>query len=180
MHSKKRTTLWLNVIGGIAVLGSYAYGLATRVDAGRALWGGVPASLQQFYTPAMLLAAMGYFFFTFFLLFRVDADHARIGGRLGYGWFNVCFALVLFPSALWLPLTFMMVDRPDPLLWATIRLVLALVALGSLGLLASLLTLDPPRPKAAHRLAVIGAVMFCVQTVLLDALVWPTFFPGSP
>jgi hypothetical protein len=25
--------------------------------------------------------------------------------------------------------------------------------------------------------AVVGLVFFCIQTVLLDALVWPAFFP---
>jgi hypothetical protein len=179
MHPQRQIMVWLNLIGGVAVLGSYAHGLTTRPDASAALWGGVPPALQPFYTLSMLLAAAGYFLFTTFLLFRVSPDRLRIGGRLGYGWFNVLYALILFPSALWMPLTFRMVDQPSPALWAAIRLVLALVGLGSLGLLAALLRLTPRQPEVAHRLAVGGAILFCVQTALLDAVVWPAFFPDG-
>ena len=167
----------LNVVGGIAVIGSYAHGFATHPDAGGALWGGVPPALRPIYTLSMLLAAAGYFLFTSFLLFRVDPDRARVGGRFGYGWFNLLYALMLFPSALWMPLTFAMLAAPSPALWAAIRLVLALVGLGSLGLLAALVGITPRQPRVAHRLAVVGAIFFSVQTALLDALVWPAFFP---
>jgi hypothetical protein len=29
----------------------------------------------------------------------------------------------------------------------------------------------------AYKLAVAGSLAFCLQTVVLDALVWPAFFP---
>jgi hypothetical protein len=177
VHPQILFMIILNVVGGIAVLASYAHGLLTHPGAGGALWGGVPASLQPLYTVSMLLAAIGYFPFTAFLLLQVDPQQARIGGRLGYGWFNVFYALVLIPSALWLPLTFMLIDRWSPLLWLTIRVVLGLVALGSLALLLGLVTLAPPGGGLLRRLAIAGAVAFCVQTVILDALVWPAYFP---
>jgi hypothetical protein len=177
VHPQKRILLALNVVGGVAVLGSYYAGFATHPESADALWGGVPEGLKSFYTVSMLLAAAGYFPFTAFLLFCVDADRARILGRFGFAWFNLLYALILIPSALWMPLTFSLIDTWSPGLWVAIRVVLALVGIGSLGLLAALITLTPARPRALRLLAIAGAVAFCVQTALLDATVWPAYFP---
>lgn len=177
MHPQQRTMLGLNLLGGVAVLGSYYAGFAMHPASADALWGGVPEGLRPFYTVSMLLAAVGYFPFTYFLLFCVDADRARILGRLGFGWFNALYAMILIPSALWMPLTFSLIETWSPGQWAAIRIVLALVGVGSLGLLAALITLTPARPRPLHLLAIAGAVAFCVQTALLDATVWPAYFP---
>jgi hypothetical protein len=55
---------------------------------------------------------------------------------------------------------------------------LILAALFSLGLLAALLGTKPRDPAGAHALALIGAACFCIQTVLLDAIVWGAAFGG--
>jgi len=165
----------LNVLGGLAVLGSYADGLA-RPGAAAALWGGVPDGLRPLYTVSMLLAAAGYFPMTGAVLFGIDATRARVA-RFGYGLFVSLYALILLPSALWMPLTFEMVAAPSPLLWAAIRACLALVGLGSLGVLAALALVRPGPPPALRALALAGAAAFCLQTAVLDALVWPAFFP---
>jgi hypothetical protein len=86
--------------------------------------------------------------------------------------------MILIPSALWLPLTSAMVQQPSNLLWLGILLVLAVVGLGSMGLLLALLTLQPRQPTAAYWLAVLGAVAFCFQTTVLDLFVWTGLFPA--
>lgn len=177
VHPQKRILFGLNLLGGVAVLGSYYAGFATHPESVHALWGGVPEALRPFYTVSMLLAAAGYFPFTAFLLFAVDADRARLFGRFRFAWLNLLYALILIPSALWMPLTFSLLDTWSAGLWVAIRVVLALVGIGSLGLLAALIGLTPARPRAFHRLAIAGAVAFCVQTALLDAIVWPAYFP---
>jgi hypothetical protein len=174
MDRRKSSLIALNLIGGLAVLASYVVGVANV--SGEALWGGVPESLTPLYTVNMFLAAGGYFFFTHYIVFRLDETQTRIGDRFGYSVFHLLYALVLIPSAAWLPLTAMMIDDPSTLLWATIRLVLFLVGAGSLGLVASLLKLGAHAPRG-RTLAIAGLVPFCLQTVLLDALVWPAFFP---
>jgi VanZ family protein len=90
------------------------------------------------------------------------------------------YTVILVPSALWMPLTFAMMQQPSSGLWLAIRLTLAFVGTGSLGLWVALLTLRPRQPAWAYGLAVIGCMVFCVQTALLDAWVWPAFFPASP
>ncbi|HNS52235.1 MAG TPA: hypothetical protein PKO09_13760 [Anaerolineae bacterium] len=178
MHPQKRWMLAINVLGGMAVLGSYALGLAGNPAAGDALWGGVPDSLRPAYTAGMLLAALGYLTFLYFLLFRLDPDQARIGGRFGYGLFLLLIAAILIPSALWMPLTVRMVQQPAPALWAAIRLVLAVVGLAAVGLLLALVWLRPRQPRVAYWAAVTGAALSALHTGVLDALLWTALFPA--
>ena len=167
----------ISKLGGAAVLGSYYFGLAGHPGAGDALWGGVPEALKPFYTVSMLTAAAGYFPFTYLFVFRIDPDRVRIAGSPGLGWVLLFYALVLVPSAMWLPLTLQLASAWSEGLWTAIRLVLALVGLGSLGILFSIIRLAPVPSRALHIAAIVGAIAFCVQTALLDATVWPAFYP---
>lgn len=172
--------LWLiavNVVGGVAVLGSYAHGLLTHPDTSGAVWGGVPASLKPWYIVSMLTAAAGYFLFSYYIGFALDPERARIGERFGFGVFVWLYALLLAASAFWMPLTFAMIETPTAALWIAIRTVLFLVALGSLGLLIAIATATPRAGDWSYWLALLGATAFCIQTVVLDAFVWPAYFP---
>ncbi len=177
MHPQRRRLAWIVLLGGGAVVASYIYSLGIDAATRMGLWGGMPAAHLPAYDASMALATAGYFAFTYFLLFRVDPDRVRIAGRLGYGLFQGLYVLILAPSALWLPLTSAMVQQPSSTLWLVIRLVLAVVGLGSAALLLALLTLRPRQPARAYWLAVVGSVPFCIQTAVLDLFVWTAFFP---
>jgi hypothetical protein len=171
------TTILINLLGGSAVLGSYAYCLSVHPDPGE-FWGGVPQGLRPLYTLNMLLAAAGYFAFSYFVLFRVPGRAAPDGvARIDLATFNLLYLLILVPSALWMPLTLIMLESPSGGLWLAIRLVLFAVGIGSLGLLGALVAVRPHTPSVAYTLAIAGSIAFCSQTVLLDALVWPAYFP---
>ena len=88
MHPQKKAMLSINVVGGVAVLGSYADGLLSHPGDGAALWGGAPQEVRSLYAAGMLLAALGYFAFTYYLLRRLDPVEARVGKRFGFGVFN--------------------------------------------------------------------------------------------
>lgn len=176
MHTNKWLMLLINVIGGVAVLGSYIWGFQTYPGAGDVLWGGVPENIRPFYTANMFVAAAGYFVFVSFTLFRLSPTETRVFGRFGYGLFNFIYAAILLPSALWMPLSLLAVEQGSPALAWLVRLVLAVVALASLGLFFSLLKVSPARPRWAQTLAVIGSIGFCIQTVLLDAIIWGALF----
>ncbi len=176
MTTYRWQTLGINTLGGSAVIGSYILWLAGRPGAVDALWGGVPTSIRPFYTAGMLLAAAGYFAFTYFLLLRIDPAKAKVFACCDTRIFHVLYLGILIPSALWMPLTFWAIDQQSVLLVWVVRAILILVALFSLGLLAALLATQPREPAWAHALAVIGAACFCVQTVLLDAIVWGMAF----
>lgn len=57
------------------------------------------------------------------------------------------------------------------------RLVLAVTGLGSVGILAAIVAARPRPGGVAFVLAVAGCLLFCLQTAVLDALVWPAYFP---
>jgi hypothetical protein len=174
MSKEKKSLLLVNILGGIAVIGSYIWGLLTHPGSGNMLWGNIPAGLVPVYTVNMFLAATGYLCFTAFVIFFLDPSKTQINIRAGYKGFLVLYLLILVPSALWMPLTYLMLDNPSSLLWFAIRLVLLLVGVGGLGMLSALLSL---RPRTRLNLvAFIGCIFFCIQVVLLDAFIWPAFF----
>ena len=70
-----------------------------------------------------------------------------------------------------------MLEAPGAALWWSIRIVLTLVGVGSVGLLALLWRQRPPSVEPGHALAVAGCLAFCFQTAVLDAVVWPFYFP---
>ncbi len=63
------------------------------------------------------------------------------------------------------------------MLWTAILVALSVVALASLGILYGLLQIEDHQPVWWYRLAVAGCVLFCWQTVVLDAIVWTYYFP---
>jgi len=176
--ASRRLFAVLNLVGGVCVLGSYAIGLLSYPESRGAVWGNVPGALRPLYSVSMLLAAAGYFPFSHYVYLALDSDRVRVFGRYGFGAFNAIYALILLPSVLWMPLTFRMIEQPDALLWFAIRSVLFVVGLASLALIAAIASAQPAGAPGARRWALIGAALFALQTALLDALVWPAYFPA--
>jgi hypothetical protein len=112
---------------------------------------------------------------TFYVLRDLRAPHGRLPDAvLG------AYAAIMVCSALWLPLTCAMLERPEPLLWWTIRADLGVVAIGSLAVLGLILRDKPRSVTPSWIAAAAGATAFCLQTAALDAIVWPAyFFRGS-
>jgi len=177
VHTQQLTLGLINVVGGILVLGSYAHGLITHPASRGAIWGGVPETIKPLYTANMLFAAAGYLAFTYFVMFSLNRDNAQLVNLSGFKVFYIIYALILFPSALWMPLTYAALGHPDSGLyyWA-VRITLAVVGLASLGLLGVLLSLHSSESSPVYWLAVAGSVFFCIQTAVLDGIVWSTFF----
>ena len=175
MHPKKKTWLAINAVGGVAVLGSYVHGIMTHPETGNALWGTIPAELQAVYGVTMWLAAGGYFFFSYYFLVRTDAEEARFG-RFGFGLINALYALIMVTSALWMPLTFAYLENPTAGAWLLVRADLLLVAVGTIGLMVALFAMKPRAEGVAAVLALLGLLLFAVQTAFLDPIVWPQFF----
>jgi hypothetical protein len=176
MHSEQQILLWVMVTSGTLVIASYIHGFLTHPTTRGNTWGGVPEVLKPFYIASMLLAAAGYFAFTYFILFRLNPDEILIADRFNFNIFFGIFALILVPSAMWMPLTFVMLARPRKRLWLAIRLTLALVGVASIALLVALLTLNTREPAVAYWFAIGGAAAFCLQAAVLDMLSWPVFF----
>ena len=176
MHLQKKLMLLINILGGTAVLGSYMQGILSHSNASQILWGGVPQSIRPFYTAGMFIAATGYFLFTYFIFFRLNPQETHVTDRLGFELFNTLYAIILFPSALWMPLTFLAVEQSNTVLLWVVRLLLVVVGVASIGLFIALMKVMPRHPLWAHRIALVGVVGFCVQTAILDAIIWGLYF----
>ena len=170
MKSRQLTFLALNVIGGISVIGSYIYGLNAQDGGADALWGGVPESTRIFYFVSMVVSALGYFAFLYLILFRVALKESS------FGVFYLIFALILIPSAFWMPLTNIYLNNPSESLWLVVRGVLLVVGLASITLLWALLRINKGKDGLVYRLAILGAGYFAFHTTILDALIWPVLF----
>ena len=166
----KRSLLLINVSGGILVLGSYIYGVATYDGSTSDLWGGVSDSLLPLYTTFIFLAAIGYFLFTYYVFFHISLGNNRVRP------FIIIYSLILFPSALWMPLTVNMLENPSDILLLLIRVVLAVVGISSIALLVAVLKNRNKGSQLAFTLSILGSILFIIQTLLFDAILWSINF----
>jgi hypothetical protein len=167
----------INIAGGAAVIGSYVFGLNAQAGGSNILWGGVPESIRPIYGISMILSALGYFAFIYYILFRLDPSEVSIAGLFKFSLFYVIFVFMLIPSAFWMPLTNMYVGSPSTGIWVAVRIVLALVGLASIALLWALLSLQQGKiPGVSYGLAVAGSAYFAFHTAVLDAILWAALF----
>jgi hypothetical protein len=176
MGTQQIILLIINIIGGIAVIGSYVLGLRGQSGGANVLWGGVPDNLRPVYTVSMLLSALGFFAFLYYIFFRLNPAQVSIAGVSGFTMFYVIFLGILIASAFWMPLTNMYVSNPGTGIWIGVRVVLAVVGLASIALFVALLTLQGKVPGTAYWLAVAGSGYFAFHTAILDAIVWAALF----
>ena len=168
--------LTINLIGGAAVIGSYIFGLNAQPAGADVLWGGVPGNIRPVYAVSMVLAALGYFAFLYYIFFKINPQQTNIAGIFNFSLFHAIFLLILIPSALWMPLTNLYVANPGTGLWISIRIVLAVVGLASITLIWSIINLQTKIPGLAYWLAVVGSGYFAFHTAILDAVVWAALY----
>ncbi|MBN1176660.1 MAG: hypothetical protein JXA51_03160 [Dehalococcoidales bacterium] len=172
MGTQQTILLIINIVGGVAVILSYVYGLRGQAGGANVLWGGVSEGIRPVYFVSMILSAIGYFAFIYYLLFRINPSEISVE----YSLFYVIFIVILVASAFWMPLTNLYVSNPGTGLWIGIRTVLALVGLGSIALVWALLISQAEPRGLAYWFAVSGAGYFAFHTAILDAIVWAALF----
>ena len=176
MSAPQIMLLIINVFGGAAVISSYVQGFVSHPGGANVLWGNITGQVRSLYFVSMLLSALGYFFFIYYILFRLNPPDVRIAGSAGYEVFFVTITGMLLFSALWMPFSFSYVDAPHPGTWIAIRSVLFLVGFSSCALLWALISLNIKEPAVAYWLAVAGSGYFAFHTLILDAFLWPALY----
>jgi hypothetical protein len=176
MNAQQIILLVINIIGGAAVIGSYIYGLNSQSGGANALWGGVPERARGLYGVSMVISAIGFFAFLFYIFFRLEPGQVSISGVSGFTLLYVIFVFILLPSAFWMPLTNAYVSNPGTGLWIGIRLVLAVVGIASIALVLALATMTGKAEGVSYWAAVVGAGYFAFHTAVLDAVVWAALF----
>ncbi len=169
MPTEKIILLLINILGGIAVIGSYVFTLSARGGNLNVFWGGTPDSIKPIYTISMIIAALGYFAFIYYILFKLD--NLSIFNSLHF----IFMGILLF-SVFWMPLTSLFITSPSPLIWFLVRLVLAIVGLSSCLLAWVLFSLHFKEVGISYWLAVIGSIYFAFHTAFLDMILWPILF----
>jgi hypothetical protein len=172
MGTQQIILLIINVLGGAAVMLSYVYGLKGQTGGANVLWGNVSEGVRPVYFVSMIISALGYFAFIYYILFRINPADSNVN----YYLFYAIFLVILVASAFWMPLTNMFVSNGGNGLWIAIRSVLALVGLGAIALTWALLAFHPATRSTAYWLAVAGAGYFAFHTAILDAIVWAALF----
>jgi len=176
MHPQQQVLFWINIVGGLAVILSYVLSILANQGNSEALWGGISGGSRSFYFVSMLLAALSYFAFTYFILFRLNPETVQVFQVMKFVVFPVIYCLILIPSALWMPLSYAMIGQPQIGVWIGIRAVLLIVGLAALCLVIALLALSPRPGGTTYWLAVAGSIVFCAHTLILDGMLWPAFF----
>ena len=179
MSSQQLVLLAINIIGGVLVIGSYVYGIKSQSQAASGLWGGISPGMKNLYFVSMFFAAVSYFVFTFYILFKLNPAETKIANIFGFGLFQIIYIFMLLPSAAWMPLSVSMLENPKSVVWYSIRVVLAIVALASLALLFALVFISPKQTSLFYFSAVAGSAVFFVHTAFLDALLWPVLFQAK-
>lgn len=174
MDKQKLLMVFINLIGGAVVIGSYVLGLKAHPGQTEALWGGVPAIIRPFIGINMLFAAAGYLFILYFLLFRVDPSATTF--KLPFWTFNLLYLFILVPSSLWMSLTFSVAEQYTLGRWLAVVIVLALTGLASIGMFISLLALEPRPLPGLYWSSVAGGVFLVLQTAVLDAILWTVYY----
>ena len=174
-HKRQKYLFFIiNIIGGSLVLFSYAHGLITHVDLRDSLWGGIPGNIKPFYVVSMFMAAFGYFFFTNYILKKIffnENDNLSLLRLI-----NILYAGIIFPSVMWMPMTFEYLLNGSIELWWLIRMVLFVVGVSSSLLFILLLFFNFKNKSNFQFMSILGIFSFWVQTMILDALVWPIYF----
>ena len=176
MNRQKIILLLINIAGGIAVIGSYIYGLNAQSAGTAVLWGGVPENIQPIYAVSMIISAVSYFAFLYYLLFKLNPKEITIYKKFGYSLYYWIFIAILLPSAFWMPLTNLYVANPVIAYWILIRIVLFVVGFASLALVWALIKTSPYTEGIPRRAAIAGSIYFTFHTLILDAVVWAQLF----
>lgn len=165
MSNKKKLFFIIGLFGPLVLL-SYALSAWYNTGSNDKLWGNIPESLISVYFLFMILATTSFFVFTPFIL---KLDDKRIGQFLGP------YFLIIFPSILWMPLTVAYLNAESSMLWIIIRIVLFTVGIGSLILTWRIITSSVKR-NAFYYAAIVSSILFLIQTLILDGLIWPYYF----
>ena len=166
----------INIILGSFLLFTYYRGVTSNSDIAPKLWGGVPPYLTDYIVASMFIGAIGYFFFTYYFIFKIDYNTVLFLNKFNFSFIIILYLLILIPSCFWIDLSLLYIKSGDPLLWKAIVGILYTVGISSILLLISLLSINPGSNSILYKLAVYGCACFTFHTMFLDGLLWTIFF----
>ena len=147
------------------------------------LWGNIDKGLQSIYTYSMFITTLCFLSIIFFIHTSVNADTKVFGTKFGEGGFDYYFqplALIILPSMIWMPLTYLyLIDGSFLWRYAIVATLMA-VALGSCLLMYALQNTIPKEMinnrLRARNVAVNASKYVAFHLTILDAIYWTYSF----
>jgi len=166
----------VNLIGGIAVLGGYAYYLAANPDHRAFLWGGVSGEWQPYIVVSMFVAAAGYLWFFAYIVFSSGDSITPLRGLFDMRIIIGLVAVFLLMASLWIPLTMDMIVSHDETRWFSVQFVLWGAAITSILITLCVVTATDVENPLQHWFAVVGIGYLAFHCTVLDAILWVNKF----
>jgi len=179
MSKSKNIFVGINLVGGLTVLSSYLFCFILYPTYSRSLWGSASDQVIMFFVISMFLAASGYVWFTFYLLKGAKLEDSGFVTIFGTKTINLLYLVVLVCSAIWMPASISFSMGENILAELIIRLVLWMVGLASVGILIYIYKININHGKSSfisHMFALLGAIVFTIHTLILDAVIWPFLY----
>ena len=179
MSKSKKIFVGINLVGGLAVLSSYLICSILYPTYSRSLWGSASDKVIMFFVISIFLAAAGYIWFTFYLLKGNKLEDCSFGKLSGAKVINLLYLVVLVCSAIWMPASISFSIAENIFAELIIRFILWMVGLASLGILIYIYKININDGKSSflsHMFALLGAMVFTIHTLILDAVIWPFLY----
>ena len=179
MPTAKKIFLGINLLGGLSVLSSYIFCFILYPTRSESLWGTASDPVITFFVISIFFAASGYIWFTFFLLKGNKLDAVRVGTISGAKIINLLYLVVLVCSTIWMPASISFSIAENIFAELIIRFILWMVGLASLGILIYIYKININDGKSgflSHMFALLGAMVFMIHTLILDAVIWPFLY----
>ncbi len=165
----------VNLVGGLAVLGSYCVGLYLYPDQRTALWGGVVGNWKTLFTTSMFFAAAGYLVFCYTMTISDGANESSFFGKYT---FIILAAVFLFSASVWMPATLQYLDTKNEIWWivSVTSLWITAASLTCMGL-AFNFTEFPNVNLFQNSVTLIGIIWITFHCLVFDAIIWVAKFP---
>ena len=175
--SIQKQFLWINIIGGLSVLGGYVYALLEHTVLRAQIWGGVPETWQPWITMFMFISGFGYCYGMYYLIFNEGLNLKFFGGKYEASIMTTLLILFLASASMWIHSTFNYLELPNANSWNMIRIELWCTALSILFMTVGLATAKGIKNTKVHKLSVIGLGIISFHCLVFDAILWTSNFP---
>ena len=167
----------VNLVGGVAVLLSYAVMLMWYPEHRESLWGGVGGGLRKLFVLSMLIAAVGYL--TFLCLVTFDGVTGVSNGEgllITYAPSILC-GIFLTASTTWMPLTVAYLNTESEIWWVLAVTSLWITAASLLVMAFVIFRSDMEMDYPNRYIALSGLMYISFHCLVLDAIIWVSKFP---
>jgi hypothetical protein len=177
MSTQQILFLTINLIGGLAVLGSYVIGLGMFPEYREALWGEVRGNLRTGIIISMLFAALGYLAFCYVALFQNGLEDFTKSDWLNSYTFSILVAIFLISATFWMPSAIAYLNFSNTY-WLVICIAsLWVTAISLAALVGIVITSDVEIiGSVSHYVAIIGIGLITFHCLVFDAIIWSIMF----